>query len=102
MVRAKFTVSSKTTTETMMNGKKVEVVTVRAMPAMPKWLADRGDGTAGYDPTDPNYAWWSATPTGSIELGTVNKAAADALAIGEAYYVDFTPVAEAAPDAVQG
>lgn len=92
MVRAKFLISSKITTETMMNGQKVEVVTVRGTPAMPKWLPDRGDGTAGYDPTDPNYVWWSATPSGVIELGTVNKAAADALVIGQAYYVDFTPV----------
>ena len=37
-------------------------------------------------------AFWDATPTGSIQLGTVNPEAWKHFEIGKTYYVDFTPV----------
>jgi hypothetical protein len=45
---------------------------------------------AVYDGSEENKAFFKATPAGQINLGTVNKAAADAFAVGAEYYVDFT------------
>lgn len=42
-----------------------------------------------------NEAFYEATPSGSIKLGTINKAALDQFVIGREFYVDFTPADEA-------
>lgn len=39
--------------------------------------------------SDENKAFFSSTPTGSVELGTVNPAVE--FEIGKEYYLDFTP-----------
>ena len=45
-----------------------------------------------YDPTIPeDVAFTKATPYGEILMNVDNPAALDQLAIGEAFYVDFTP-----------
>lgn len=44
------------------------------------------------DPNHENTKFWNASPSGSIELGTVNPAAWQAFEMGKEYYVDFTPV----------
>lgn len=46
---------------------------------------------ANNDPSHENSKFWSATPSGSFEFGTVNLAAVADLEIGSEYYVDITP-----------
>lgn len=43
------------------------------------------------DPAHENTKFWSATPSGSIQFNTVNKAAVDALELGAEYYIDIAP-----------
>lgn len=38
-----------------------------------------------------NEAFYAATPGGSIQLGTINDAAAEQFKLGAELYVDFTP-----------
>lgn len=49
------------------------------------------------DGSEENKAFYAATPSGSIELGTVNQAAAESLSLDAEFYVDFTPVPKAEP-----
>jgi hypothetical protein len=54
-------------------------------------------GTAELTPvtgnSPENSAFYEATPSGSIKVGTINKAALDHFVIGREFYVDFTPAA---------
>jgi len=43
------------------------------------------------DPNHENSKFWSASPSGSFELNTVNLAAVEQLEIDGEYYVDITP-----------
>ena len=46
-----------------------------------------------YDPSIPeDQRYAKATPTGQIVLTIDNPAASEQLALGKAFYVDFTPV----------
>lgn len=45
---------------------------------------------ANNDPNHENSKFWNATPTGSIELGTINPAAWQQFELGKQYYVDFS------------
>lgn len=40
--------------------------------------------------SDENKKFFKYTPWGKIEIGTINKEAADGFVIGKQYYVDFT------------
>lgn len=42
------------------------------------------------NPESENGQFFAATPSGNIELATVNPAAASAFVIGKDYYIDFT------------
>lgn len=42
--------------------------------------------------TPENASFYAATPSGSIDLGMVSAAAGDQFAIGQEFFVDFTPV----------
>lgn len=42
------------------------------------------------DEDDENAKFWKYTPSGRIELGTVNKAAGDNFELDREYYIDFT------------
>jgi hypothetical protein len=76
-VRAKFYVNSVTLSKW---GPDQETLhSVKLSPVM---------GNAG---PDENKTFWKYTPTGSIELGTVNASAGAAFEIGKSYYVDFSP-----------
>jgi hypothetical protein len=44
--------------------------------------------------SDENKKFYEATPGGKIELGTVNGEALKQFAIGDEFYVDFTPAAK--------
>jgi hypothetical protein len=44
-----------------------------------------GNSDAGHENTN----FWKATPSGKVELGCVNLAAADAFELGKEYYIDF-------------
>lgn len=41
--------------------------------------------------SEEDKRFFAATPGGSIKLDTINQAAIDALPLGQAFYVDFTP-----------
>jgi hypothetical protein len=41
--------------------------------------------------SEENEAFYEATPSGSIDLMTVNEEAAKNFELGKSYYVDFTP-----------
>lgn len=41
--------------------------------------------------SEENKAFYEATPSGSIELMTVNEETAKSFELGKYYYVDFTP-----------
>lgn len=43
------------------------------------------------DPNHENTKFWQATPSGRIEIGCANLAAAEAFELGREYYVDFSP-----------
>lgn len=80
-VRAKFVVQSITRTQSSVykDGQTVpqEVQTIKLYPV-----------TGG---TDENKKFFASTPTGAIELGTVNVEAAKQFELNKPYYVDFTP-----------
>jgi hypothetical protein len=57
-----------------------EMRTIKASPVF-------GNG----DPSHENTKFWQATPSGRVELGTVNAEAAAIFEVGKEYYVDFTP-----------
>ena len=83
-VRAKFKVTSIMTT---MGSRKegdryvpAEMRTVSLIPVM---------GTEG-----ENKEFWEATPSGKIELGVINLAAALPFDLNREFYVDFTPADE--------
>lgn len=89
MVRAKFKVDAIERTMTLRKtGTKdgidvygpIEMRTVKLSPVY-------GKG----DPAHENTKFWEATPTGSLTLGCVNLAAAEAFELGKEYYLDFTP-----------
>ena len=42
-------------------------------------------------PDAENKAFWDATPSGKIELGTINPGAWEPFALGAEFYVDFSP-----------
>lgn len=76
MVRAKFKVDSITRTKYSGND---EMYTVKLSPVY-----------ANGDPEHENSKFWKYTPSGVIELGTVNASAAEYFKLGEEYYIDFT------------
>lgn len=43
------------------------------------------------DPNHENTKFWQASPSGRLELGTVNPEAWQQFELGKEYYVDFTP-----------
>jgi hypothetical protein len=46
------------------------------------------------DPNHENTKFWQSSPSGKIELGTINLDAAEAFELGKDYYVDFTRAPE--------
>lgn len=43
----------------------------------------------GYD--GENFKFWSATPSGKLEMNIMNQDAASQFEVGKHYYLDFTP-----------
>lgn len=88
-VRAKFKIDSLTRVVSTVpvgvddQGKTIwgpgEVVTIKGSPVY-------GSG----DPNHENTKFWQSSPSGSVELGTVNMKAAEYFELGKEYYVDFT------------
>jgi hypothetical protein len=73
VVRAKYKVASKTYTK---NGPNEEALcSIKLFPV-----------TTGSKENADFFKW---TPSGSMDLGTVNQAAADALELGAEYFIDF-------------
>lgn len=90
-VRAKFKVNSITRGMTTRdsgkkdgNGRAVyEPVEMRTVKLSPVY----GNG----DPNHENTKFWNASPSGSLELGCINLAAAEQFELDKEYYLDFTP-----------
>lgn len=76
-VRAKFKVQS-ITRQQHWDASKGEIQTIKLAPV-----------TSG---SAENASFYAATPTGSIELATVNGEAAAQFTLGGEFYIDFTPV----------
>lgn len=74
MVRAKFKLQSFTTSLDH-TGKELRTLTFYPV-------------TSG---SDENKAFWQYTPSGKIELGTVNPDAWSKFELGKEYFLDFTP-----------
>ena len=93
MVRAKFKFVSYTTdlyTRIKVGMKysdpdSLETVETRTLKFSPVY----GNG----DPEHENTKFWSSTPSGHLELGTVNPEAWKHFELGKDYYLDFTPAA---------
>jgi hypothetical protein len=86
----------------MTKAKEATAMTVRAKFAVTEITTrahwDRSKGHLGVvklqpvsDGSEENKRFYEATPCGSIELGTLNKDALAQFAIGQQFYVDFTP-----------
>jgi hypothetical protein len=43
------------------------------------------------DPKEENSRFWDASPSGSLQLGTINPEAWSQFELGKEYYLDFTP-----------
>lgn len=61
------------------------------------WEKDKGNiSTIKLSPvtggSEENKQFYAATPSGTIELGTLNQQATDQFELGAEYYVDFSPV----------
>ena len=80
-VRAKFVVQSITRTQstTYRDGNYVpeEVQTIKLFPVTGS--------------SEENKKFFASTPSGAIELGTVNLEAAKQFELNKSYYVDFIP-----------
>lgn len=74
-VRAKFTVTEKAQRKYGASGELQ--TTVKLSPV-----------TSG---SDENKEFYHYTPSGSIDLGTINPQVVDSFELGKEYYVDFTP-----------
>jgi len=46
------------------------------------------------DPESENRKFWDASPSGSLQLGVVNREAWDHFELGKSYYLDFTEAPE--------
>ncbi len=77
VVRAKFKVDS---IESFAGSP--ELVTIRMSPVYPN-----------QDPNHENSVFWKYSPSGKLELGTINPSAAGKFELGKEYYIDFTPAA---------
>jgi hypothetical protein len=75
-VRAKFICNS-ITSQKHWDSSKGETKTIKLTPV-----------TSG---SEENKAFYEATPSGSIQLLTLNEEAAKNFELGKSYYVDFTP-----------
>lgn len=82
MVRAKFKVSSVTE---HLYGKEV-MKTVALEPVF-----------GGPNESEENKKFFKWTPSGKVELGTLNPDAAKEFEIGKEYYIDFSKCEESAP-----
>lgn len=74
---------------------KVDSITTRA-----HWQRDKGNiGVVKLVPvmgdSEENKRFYDASPSGSIELGTINAQALAQFEIGQEFYVDFTPAPKA-------
>ena len=96
MVRAKFVLNSSTSSlhtrqvdpskpwNAPGNQESVEMRTLKFSPVY-------GNG----NPQHENTKFWNASPSGSLELGTINPEAWKQFELGKEYYLDFS-----APEAV--
>lgn len=55
------------------------------------WTVHMSPVSGNNDPNHENTKFWTASPSGSLTLGTVNKAAVDQFDLDREYYLDFTP-----------
>lgn len=78
-------------------------MSVRAKFVVDEVLEYKGNGETNYtirlspvgpgtDPKSENSKFFKYTPSGRIELGTVNPAVSDQMKKGQEFYVDFSPV----------
>jgi hypothetical protein len=83
MVRAKFRLAriECSVNTTYRDGQQTE----REMRTLVFWPVSGG--------SEENKAFWDATPSGEVKLGTVNPEAWSRFELNREYYLDFTPAA---------
>jgi len=85
-VRAKFTVTSIERRQSAIWNPETKTATPAELQTIT--LAPVYDNG---DPNHENTKFWQASPSGQIQLGTINAAAAAEFELGREYYIDFTP-----------
>lgn len=84
-VRAKFYVTEVKQSRNHYGGQEGELLTtIKLAPVV---------GTS-----EENKAFFRWTPSGTIDLGTVNPTVVEQMHIGDEFYVDFTPVPQKPAD----
>lgn len=89
-VRAKFTVNSITRSMGSMPGPEKNSQGYPVYVPKEMWTIKMSPVYGNSDPNHENSKFWSASPSGSLELGTVNSEAVKQFDIGKEFYVDFT------------
>jgi hypothetical protein len=90
-VRAKFIVQSITRRNQSVYNYETKRSEMQEVQSIEMWPVT-GDGNNA-----ENHQFFASTPSGKIELNTLNPAAVEefAASLGQAVYVDFTPAEEA-------
>lgn len=57
------------------------------------WSVEMSPVYGNGDPNHENTKFWASSPSGKLELSTVNKQAVDQLELDREFYVDITPAA---------
>lgn len=89
-VRAKFKVQSVKRTMGQMPGPKDGGGNYQWVPTE-MWTIEMSPVYGNGDPNHENTKFWQASPSGSLTLGTVNKAAVEQFELEREFYIDFTP-----------
>lgn len=88
-VRAKFRLNSYTT-ELHSGGKYEDGKYVEGPKVEKRTLNFTPVGSSG-GASQEDKTFWDATPSGSLQMGTVNPEAWQHFEIGKSYYLDFSP-----------
>lgn len=90
-VRAKFKVQSVKRTMGQMPGPDKDERGNRKWIPTEMWTVEMSPVYGNGDPNHENTKFWQASPSGSLTLGTVIKAAVEQFELEREFYIDFTP-----------
>lgn len=67
------------------------------MTAVTPPYVDLPNGTRGPDPNHENTLFWTASPSGRLEMSISNPLGAEVFEVGRDYYLDFTLAPDETP-----